>query len=232
MKTASLLFMLSISAAPQTPGNVITCDLADAEQCKATVIEARPVRELVHEGTSVAVGRPVVADEREYRVFVRISQMGPGNAVVRPKHISGLYSDPAHTRFAFYDKAAEIDQRNREANRAQMTDTSDDLDTPRRGSGSSQSISGTSKAAKLGLRKTDPNGVAGRPIGSGRAAPDAGTIVAPEELYLSQSTLRRGDFAEGFVYLKRPRHSKIHVESADPLYEIDIPVNGVVFRFN
>jgi hypothetical protein len=51
-------------------------------------------------------------------------------------------------------------------------------------------------------------------------------------LYLSQSTLRRGDFAEGFVYLKRPRHSKIHVESGDPLYEIDIPVNGVVFRFN
>jgi len=232
MKTASLLFLLSISAAPQTPGNVITCDLAEAEQCKATVIEARPVRELVHKGTRVAVGRPVVADEGEYRVFVRVSQMGPGNALVRPKHISGLYSDPAHTRFAVCDKAAEIDQLNREANRTHNADASDDLDTPRRGSGSTQSINGTSKAAKLGLRKTDPNGVAGRPIGSGRAAPEAGTIVAPEELYLSQNTLRRGDFAEGFVYLKKPRRSKIHVDAGDPLYEIDIPVNGVVFRFN
>ena len=85
------------------------------------------------------------------------------------------------------------------------------------------------------MRKPDPNEVAGRQdeaTGSGRSARQAGTIVTPEMLYLSRSTLRRGDFAMGFVYLKKPRRSKVHVGLSDPLRQIDIPVNGVVFRFN
>jgi hypothetical protein len=79
-----------------------------------------------------------------------------------------------------------------------------------------------------------PVRVAGRQdeaTGSRQSAPQAGTIVTPEELYLSQSTLRRGDFAEGFVYFKKPRRSKVRVGLNDPLCEINIPVNGVVFRF-
>ena len=234
MKTASLLFMVSISAAAQAPGKVVACDPADAGQCKTTIIEAKPMRELVHEGTSVAVGKAVATAEGDYRIFVRVSQVGPGKAEVRPRYISGLYSDPAHTRFAFYDKAAEINQRIRETEGAQQTDGGDELYTQRRGPGSAQT-NGTSKAARLGLRKTDPNAFAGRQYdatGSGRSAPQTGTTVTPEELYLSQSTIHQGDFAEGFVYLKKPRRSKVHVGLGDPLQEIDIPVSGVVFRFN
>jgi len=229
MNTASLLFLVSLSAAAQAPKNVIVCNPADAERCKATIIEGRPMRELVHEGTSIAVGKPVATAEGDFRVFVRVRQVGPGKAVVRPKYFSGLYSDAAHTQFAFYDKAAEINQRISEANRAQQTDGGDELDASRHGFGSAPSV-GSSKAAKLGMRKTDRNDVAG--TGSRGSAPQAGTIVTPEELYLSQSTLRRGDFSEGFVYFKKPRRSKVHVGLSDPLYEIDIPVNGVVFRFN
>ena len=232
MKTACLLFLVSMSAAAKAPGIVIACDAADPEHCKATIIEGKPMRELVHEGTSVAVGKPAATAEGDYRVFVQVRQAGPGKAEVRPKDFSALYSDPAHTRFAFYDMAAEINQRIREANQAQQTDLGDELDTPRRHAGSG----GTSKPAKLGrVRKPDPNEVAGRQdeaTGSHRSAPQAGTIVTPEELYLSRSTLRRGDFAEGFVYFKKPRRSKVHVGLSDPLHEIDIPVNGVVFRFN
>jgi hypothetical protein len=228
MKTTSLLFLVSISAAAQAPGNVVACDPADADRCKATIIEGRPMRELVHEGTSIAVGKPVATAEGDYRVFVRVSQVGPGKAEVKPKYFSGLYSDPAHTRFASYDKAAEINQRIREANRAQQADGGDESDTPRRGTDLARSM-GTGKAAKLGLRKTDPNAEA---TGSRGSAPQAGTIVTPEELYLSQSTLRQGDYAEGFVYFKKTRRSKVHVGLSDPLYEIDIPVNGIVFRFN
>ena len=237
MKAACLLFLVSMSAAAKAPGTVINCDPADAEHCKATIIEGKPMRELVHEGTSVAVGKPVATAEGDYRIFVQVRQVGPGKAEVKPKDFSALYSDPAHTRFAFYDKAAEINQRIREANRAQEANGGD-LDNPRRraGSGAGQSTGGTSKAAKLGrLRKADPNEVAGRQdeaTGSRRSTPQVGTIVTPEELYLSQSTLRRGDFAEGFVYFKKPRRSKVPVGLSDPLCEINIPVNGVVFRFN
>ena len=81
MKTALLLFLVSISAAAQAPKNVIVCNPADAERCKATIIEGRPMRELVHEGTSIAVGKPVATAEGDYRVFVRVSQVGPGPSV-------------------------------------------------------------------------------------------------------------------------------------------------------
>jgi hypothetical protein len=232
MKTASLLFLVSMSAAAQAPGNVIACNPGDAEQCRATIIEGRPVRELVHDGTSIAVGKPMATAEGDYRVFVRVSQVGPGKTEVKPKHFSGLSSDRAHTRFAFYDKAAEINQRIREGNQ-QQAEGGNVLDIPNRGSGSP--IMSASKAAKLGLKKIDPNQVANRQndAAASRSSPQlAGTIVTPEELYLSQSTLRPGDFAEGLVYFKKPRRSKVHVSLGDPLYEIDIPVNGIVFRFN
>lgn len=237
MKTAYLLFLASISTAAQVPGNVITCDPAAAAHCKTAVIDGRPVRELVHGGTIVAVGQPLATEEGYYRVFVRVTQVGPGAIKIRPNHFSGIYSDSAHTRFVFYDKAAEINQRIREANREQQADRGDELNSPRRpGSSSPAQGIGASKAAKLGrLRKPDPNEVAGRQdesTGSLHDAPQTGTTVTPEQLYLTETTLRQGDSAEGFVYLKKPRRSKIHVGTSDPLREIDIPLQGVVFRFD
>ena len=235
MKISLLLFLVSISATSQSPENVIACDPADAEHCKTTIIEGKPMRELAYEGTSVAVGRAVATAEGDYRVFVQVRQVGPGKAEVKPKNFSAVYSDSARTRFAFYDKAAEINQRIREANQAQQTG-GDALDIPKRSGGSSPAqTTGTSKAAKLGrLRKPDPNEIAGRQdeaTGSGRSTPQAGTTVTPEMLYLTRSTLRQGDFTMGFVYFKKPRRSKVHVGLSDPLRQIDIPVNGVVFRF-
>lgn len=237
LKIAFLLFLVSFSATSQAPKNVIMCDPADAERCKTTIIEGKPMRALAYEGTSVAVGKPVATAEGDYRVFVQVRQVGPGKAEVKPKNFSAVYSDSARTRFAFYDKAAEINQRIREANQAQQASGGDELDTPKLSGGPRASqTTGTSKAAKLGrLRKPDPNEVAGRQdeaTGSRRGAPQAGTIVTPEMLYLNRSTLRRGDFAEGFVCFKKPRRSKVHVGLSDPLRQIDIPVNGVVFRFS
>lgn len=237
MKTAFLLFLVSISATSQTPENVIACDPADAEHCKTTIIEGKPMRELAYEGTSVAVGKSVATAEGDYRVFVQVRQVGPGKAEVKPKNFSAVDSDSTHTRFTFYDKAAEINQRIREANQAQQTNGGDESDTRKLSSGAhTPQTAGTSKAAKLGrVRKPDPNEVAGRQdeaTGSGRSAPQAGTTVTPEMLYLSRSTLRQGDFTMGFVYFRKPRRSKVHVGLSDALRQIDIPVNGVVFRFN
>jgi hypothetical protein len=229
MKTVSLVFLVGIAAAAQAPGNVIACDAADADQCRVTIIEGRSMREMVHEGTSIAVGKPMATSEGDYRVFVRVSQIGSGKAKVSPKNFSGLFSDPEHTRFGFYDKAAEISQRMGWANGAQASGGGSDLDTPKRASGSGQ-VTGTSKAAKLGMSKVDPNDVTR--TGADVSAPRVGTTVTPEELYLGPSTLRQGDFAEGFVYFKKPRRLRAHVGLDDTLYEIDVPVNGVVFRFN
>lgn len=237
MKAAYLLILASISAAAQGRGNVITCEAADVEHCRAKVIDGRPVRELVHQGTLVAVGKPTATADGYYRVFVSVSQVGSGKAKVMPNHFFGIYSDATHTRFGFYDKAAEVNQLIQEANRAQQAAGGGELNSPRRhgSSGPGQSI-GTSKAAKLGrLRKPDPNEVAGREdqsAGSRGSAQKAGTIITPEQLYLTETTLRQGDSAEGFVYLKKPRRSKVHVGQGDLPLEIDIPVNGVVFKFN
>jgi hypothetical protein len=233
MKTTPLLFLISMAAsAAQAPGNVIACDPANAGQCKATIIEGRPVRELVHDGTRVAVGKPMATVDGDYRVFVRITQVGPGKTEIRPKHFSGLSSDPAHTRFAFYDKATEINQRIREANQ-QQAEEGDALDIPNRGSHSP--VMSPAKAAKLGLKKVDPDEVASRQSDAGASrgtAQKPGTTIRPEELYLSSGRLRTGDFSEGLVYFKKPRRSKVAAGVSDSLHEIDIPLNGVVFQFN
>jgi hypothetical protein len=226
---------MSIPATAQGPGNVIICDSADAEHCKAATVEGKPMREMSHEGTSVAVGKPVATAEGYYRVFVLVRQVGPGKTVVKPKTFSALTSDSTHTRFAFYDVAAEINQRIRESNREQQTG-GDGFGTPRQRGNSGPQSNGPSKAAKLGrMRKPDPNEVSGKQdqaTGSSRSEPQAGTTLTPEELYLGRSTLRRGDFAEGFVYFKKPRRSNVHMGANDPLPEIDIPVNDIVFRFS
>ena len=59
-----------------------------------------------------------------------------------------------------------------------------------------------------------------------------GTTLTPEELYLRPSTLRQRSSAEGFVYFRKPKRSKLNIGSQDLLFEIDILVNGVVFRFS
>jgi len=240
MKAAGLLFLVCLCAASETPekGNVIPFDRTDAKQCKAVMIEGRAMRETVHGGTSVAVGESVGTRDGYFRVFVLVRQVGPGKIEVKPKQFSVLYSDAAKTRFSFYDKAAEINQRRREAARTHADDEAELPVSPRLPgyTGPLQS-QGSTKAAKLGqLRKPDLNEIAGREDAAtqeGRAAgARLGTTVTPEQLYLVRSTLKQGDFAEGFVYFKRPRRSKVHVGLNDTLREIDLPVNGIVFRFN
>jgi len=163
-KTACLLILVSLAAAGKTPPTVILCDLSDAKHCKSTTVSGRPVREILHEGTSIAVGKPSATIDGEYRVFIRVKQVGPGKTEVRPKDFSALYSDSSHTRFTFHDIAAEVALRIHETKRAQEAANSSDFPSSGRhpGSGPQTSI-GTSKAAKLGrLRKPDPNEVAAR----------------------------------------------------------------------
>jgi len=237
-EAAGFIFLASVSLAAQGPGKerVIPFDRADAEHCKLATIAGRAMLETEFEGTSVAVGAPVAMANGDFSVFVVVRQDGPGKADVKPKDFFALYSDAAHTRFDFYDKLGEIMER--QAQRDAMNrgiagaDQAGDPGTlPPSGSVSS---SGMIRPPPLeNTKKPDPNfNDVMRDGSGGPGAVGPGTTLKPEDLYLGPSTLRTGGSAQGFVYFRKPRRSKLHVGPQDGLYEIDIPVNGVVFRFN
>ncbi|HLY42560.1 MAG TPA: hypothetical protein VKR52_15195 [Terracidiphilus sp.] len=199
-------------------------------------IEGRPMRELIHEGTSIAVGEPVVTANGDYRVFVQVSHLGPGKVEVKPKDFSALYSDPAHTRFEFYDKLAEVSMR--QAQQDAMSRGVAGADQPQDAGSlpSSGPVSSSGMVRRPPLentKKPDPGYNDVMADGSNpQAASRPGTALKPEDLYLGRKTLRQGGSAEGFVYFRKPKRSKLQVGPQDSLYQIDIPVNGIVFRFN
>ena len=217
----------------------ITFNRADAEHCRVVMIEGRPMLQTVYGGTSVAVGLPVSTGDRDFRVFVVVRQTGPGHAQVKPKEFSALYSDPAHTRFWFYDKAAEVDKRKVR----QETQESSIVAASSQGGFGMQGVPSTPvpvddkdrQARSQRMRDEDPNAPTreqeeAREERQSKSLP--GSTVTPDELYLRRSTLRQGSSAEGFVYFRKPKGSKLNIGSQDLLFEIDIPVNGVVFRFS
>jgi hypothetical protein len=241
MKGFAFLLLTSITAVGQVSDKVkaIAFDRADAAHCKVVTIEGRPMLQTVYGGTSVAVGLPVSAGGLDFRVFVVVRQTGPGKARVKPKEFTALFSDPAHTRFWFYDKAAEVDHRK----------VRQDTQESSIFAASSQGDSGIPGAAptpgpvddrdrRARAQRTsqeDPNA----PAREQEEALEAkqreslpGSTVTPSELYLRPNTLRQGSSAEGFVYFRKPKGSKLNMGSRDLLFEIDIPVNGVVFRFS
>lgn len=241
MKGFAFLLLTSISVAGQVSdkGKTVTFDRADSEHCRVVMIEGRPMLQTVYGGTSVAVGLPVSTGDQDFRVFVVIQQTGPGQVQVKPKQFSALYSDPAHTRFGFYDKAAEVHQHKA----TEATQESGIVDA------SSQGASGISGAPPTPgvdadkdrqlrsqrMSNEDLNGPArdqeaARREKQSKSLP--GSTVTPEELYLRPGTVRQGSPAEGFVYFRKPKGSKLSIGAHDLLLEVDIPVNGVVFRFS
>jgi len=82
--------------------------------CKATVIEGRPMRANWFTMDGRCGRKPVATFEGDYRVFVRVSGLARQSRDTAETFLQGFSSDTAHTRLAFYDKAAEINQRIRE----------------------------------------------------------------------------------------------------------------------
>jgi hypothetical protein len=50
-------------------------------------------------------------------------------------------------------------------------------------------------------------------------------------VFLKLTTVKQGSKATGYVFLRRPKGSKIEVTPTAMLDEIDIPIDGVIFRF-
>jgi hypothetical protein len=49
--------------------------------------------------------------------------------------------------------------------------------------------------------------------------------------YLLKSKVKSGSGVAGWITLRRPKGVNLDVHPADMLDEIDIPINGVLFRF-
>ena len=241
MKGLVFLLLASISVPGQVPGKakVVDFDRADGEHCSVVRIEGRPMLQTVYGGTSVAVGLPVSTVDGDFRVFVVVRQTGPGKAQVKPSEFSALYSDPAHTRFRTYDKAAEVDKRMmlQERQEAGIVAASSQLDPGMQGvPPATDPVDSKDRQARLRRKRNEDLNASTRELEQAREEKQRnsppGVTVTPDQLYLRRSTLRQGSYAEGFVYFRKPKGSKLNIGSQDLLFEIDIPVNGVVFRFS
>ena len=225
MKLLISFLLLSAGAVAQNPpdAKMITFSRANTEHCRVITVAGKPLLESSYEGTSVAIGMPENKGNGEFSVYVSIYQIGMGAAHVVPKDFTALYSDPAHTRFTFYDKAKEIESQ-----------------SPAQGPVPGMSAA-TNEIDRSMIRGGPPGpGAAGRspsetikgdnPPPGPNAAPAPQMPAATPE-FLQRATVKQGSRASGLIYFRKPKGSKVDVSPTGMLDEIDIPVNGVVFRF-
>jgi hypothetical protein len=205
---ASLLF--TIPALAQTPEKKITFNQADTQHCKVVQAGGKPLLESTYEGTSVAIAMPLNRGNGEFLVFVVVSQDAPGAAEVNPKDSYGVFSDAAHTRFVYHDKADEP-----------------------HGPGGNPSLSAEQSHIDPGSMR--PGAQLGPAPGGGsmpdpQGGPPAGGAAVPAT-YLRKSKVKQGEKVAGWVALRPAKGSKVEVKPTDMLDEVNVLVNGVVFRF-
>jgi hypothetical protein len=108
VKTLTVFLLSTGLAYGQAPGKIITFNKADTEHCKVVTVSGRPLLQSTYDGMTVAIAIPMNRGNGDFSIFVAVSQTGTQTVRVNPKDFYGLYSDQNHTRFTFYDKAAEM----------------------------------------------------------------------------------------------------------------------------
>lgn len=234
---SSLLFSVAALAQTAESPKIITFNRADTAHCKVVTVGGKPLLETTYEGTTVAINLPQNWANGEFSVFVAVLQEGTGEAEINPKEITAVYPDAAHTRFRWFDKAHDLD--------TELSRRAAGLGQPGGGpSGESNPIGNSKSADPL------PNHPEMMP-----STPDAGTRSEEEmrqlqlrnqsgntpampqldpahpPMFLRPTAVKQGSRISGYVFLRRPKGSKVEVNPAAMLDEIDIPVNGVIFRF-
>jgi hypothetical protein len=204
-----------------------------------------PLLETTYDGTTVAITLPQNWGNDEFSVYVAVAQVGEGEAVVNPKEIWALYPGPAHTRFRWFDKAHDLDTL------ATMRASGMGGDPGGPGGGPPGGLDGSGSPGDSNSAEpspTHPEAMAQMdPHADNRSEEEArllqmrnraGTASTPTLLdpahppaFLRITTVKKGSNATGYVFLRRPKGSKVEVAPAAMLDEIDIPINGVIFRF-
>ncbi|HET6208021.1 MAG TPA: hypothetical protein VFD98_14490 [Terracidiphilus sp.] len=225
MKFLLSVFFLSVAALAENPqdAKVITFNRTDTEHCRVIMASGKPLLESSFGGTSVAISMPENRGNGEFSVYVSIYQLGYGAAHVVPKDFSAVFSDPGHTRFQFFDKAKEVgSQGPAQPMSPGMSATNNEVDRSMiRGGGAGPGAAGLSPSETL---KGD--NLPGAP----NAAPPP-EMPAAVPVFLQRATVKQGSRASGLVYFRKPKGSKLEVSPTAMLDEIDVPVNGIIFRF-
>ena len=239
MKAALLLLLLSIPMCGQDAHNpkVIPFNRADTEHCKVTKTADREMLETSYGGTSVAISLPTGNSDGEFQMYVEVRQVGPGSVEVKPQDFGAYYSDPAHTRFPWYDEAARLELEaapTRARGNSKIAGTGDTTvpgTPPPPGSLNSNAYTGETRT----MTGQDPNAAARqqeeRRQQQGKLAQLNQAAAQGKPEILAAGVILEGTAAEGLVFFRKPKGFKVKSGQPGVLYQIDIPVNGVIFRF-
>jgi len=221
----SLLLAGTVFAQTAPEGNIITFSPKDQAHCRVIQVNGKAFLESTYEGISVAVGMPENKGNGEFSVIVSIYQVGEGTAHVIPKDYFAVFSDPDHTRLPWFDKAAETKSYSQASGPgdAGISATTNNIDT-------SLMRGGPPRAEAAGLSPSETLKGDNVP-GNVGPAPAAQSPTAAPPVFLESAKVKQGSRAAGLVYFRKPKGSKLQVNPADMLAEIDIRVNGIVFRF-
>lgn len=248
MKLLGLLLVVPVIAMAQTPSKVITFNRGDTEHCRVLIASGKPLLATTYNGTTVAVSLPENWVNGEYSLFVMISQKGDGSVEVNPKDIYALFSDQAHTRFLWFDKKRDLDTL--ASMRSQgMAQTNSPPAGGHAGPGGFGGLNGDSSGAAPPM--THPEAMAIGGMGdtnqgskseaearnmqmrnaAGVAQPHPQLDPAHPPVFLKRANVKPGSQVSGYVFVRKPKGFSQEITGSSMLGEIDIPVNGVIYRF-
>jgi len=235
-------------AIAQTSSKVITFSRGDTEHCRVLVANGKPLLASTYNGTTVAVSLPDNWVNGEYSLFVMISQKGEGSAEINPKEIYALFSDPAHTRFSWFDKKHDLDTlasmqsqgmgqpgapspggpggpggfggSNGDSSGAAPPMTHPEIMAIGGPGETNQGTKSEAEARNMGMRNAGASG-----------APKPQLDPAHPPAFLKRATVKAGSQASGYVFVRKPKGFAQEITASSMLGEIDVPVNGVIFRF-
>lgn len=218
MKILTVFLISAGLAYGQTPGKIITFNKADTERCKVVAVKGMPLLQSTYDGITVAIAMPMRRGNGDFSIFVAVSQTGAQPFKVNPKDFYGLFSDQNHTRFAFHDMAAETDG----------------VGHPPGADGglsaaNAQVDPGSLRPGAVGAGGPPPGGGGPLDSGVGGPPPTGGPNMTPA--YFRKGKVKPGSGIAGWITLRKPSGGKLEVRPTDMLDEVDIPVNGILFRF-
>lgn len=248
MKLLGLLLVVPAFAIAQTSPTVITFSRGDTEHCRVLVASGKPLLATTYNGTTVAVSLPDNWMNGEYSLFVMVSHKGEGSAEINPKEIYALFSDPAHTRFSWFDKKHDLDTlaSMRSQGMGQTGAAPGGAPTGPGGFGGSNGDSSGAappmthpEVMAMGASSDTNPGTRSEAEARNLQMRNAGGNVpqrpqldpAHPPVFLKHTTVKAESQVSGYVFVRKPKGFAQEITASSMLGEIDIPVNGVVFRF-
>jgi hypothetical protein len=212
VKLLLAFFILAGTAFGRSPAKIITFIPTDTEHCKVINAGGKPLLQSTYQGTTVSIAMPINRGNGDFSIFVRVSRAGGETIEVNPKYFYGLFSDKNHTRFQFYDRAAEIE-----------------LDHPTAASTPFSSASATTDSVSTRQRSVGGAAPRGGLVDDDRTPPASDATFTG--MFFRKGSIKPGSGIAGWITLRQPKGAKLEIHRNDMLDEIDIQVNGVVFRF-